>query len=256
MTCWRDIAGLAAFGARVPSIQILRLTQVSSPPSITRLIKKVAREHKQDSASDPRVMNLETPIQSPSPVLLKLYTSHFLSTWNSRTFEFGAILFLASIFPGTLLYASSYALVRALAAVLLSSWVGSYVDSTDRLMAIRKSIVWQRMPVALSCVLFLVLRRTAKSHPAFWLCFPALIILACCEKLASIANTVAIERDWTIVISESTEIKLQDLNSVLRRIDLICKLVAPVFISFLATYSTKGAILLVMIISSLSSLLE
>lgn len=40
----------------------------------------------------------------------RLYTSHLLSTWNSRLFEFGAVLFLASIFPGTLMPMSVCAL--------------------------------------------------------------------------------------------------------------------------------------------------
>jgi iron-regulated transporter 1 len=55
-------------------------------------------------------------------------------------FEFGAVLFLASIFPGTLLYASIYALVRALSAVALSSWLGAQVDGLERLVAVRHSI--------------------------------------------------------------------------------------------------------------------
>jgi iron-regulated transporter 1 len=73
-------------------------------------------------------------------VLMRLYVSHTLSAWNSRMFEFGAVLFLASIFPGTLLYASIYALVRALSAVALSSWLGAQVDNLDRLVAVRYSI--------------------------------------------------------------------------------------------------------------------
>lgn len=55
-------------------------------------------------------------------------------------FEFGAVLFLASIFPGTLLYASIYALVRSLSAVVLSSLLGSVVDQSNRLTALRHSI--------------------------------------------------------------------------------------------------------------------
>lgn len=69
-----------------------------------------------------------------------LYTSHFLSTWNSRVFEFGAFLFLANIYPQTLLPASVYALARAASAALLSPWLGAYIDSTDRLRAVRVSI--------------------------------------------------------------------------------------------------------------------
>jgi solute carrier family 40 (iron-regulated transporter), member 1 len=70
----------------------------------------------------------------------QLYVSHFLSTWNVRGFEFGAVLFLATIFPGTLLPMSIYALVRAASAILLSPVVGRYIDSRGRLEVIRVSI--------------------------------------------------------------------------------------------------------------------
>lgn len=70
----------------------------------------------------------------------QLYVSHFLSTWNVRGFEFGAVLFLATIFPGTLLPMSVYALVRAASAILLSPVVGRYIDSGGRLQVIRVSI--------------------------------------------------------------------------------------------------------------------
>lgn len=82
----------------------------------------------------------DSPAPEAHSVLTRLYISHTLSTWNSRMFEFGAVLFLASIFPGTLLYASIYALVRAFSAVALSSWLGAQVDRSDRLVAVRHSI--------------------------------------------------------------------------------------------------------------------
>lgn len=81
-----------------------------------------------------------TRTASSRSVLIRIYVSHFLSTWNSRMFEFGAVLFLASIFQGTLLYASIYALVRSASAVVLSSWLGSKMDRSNRLVAIRHSI--------------------------------------------------------------------------------------------------------------------
>lgn len=70
----------------------------------------------------------------------RLYLSHFLSTWNSRVFEFGAVLYLATIYPGTLLPMSVYALSRGLAAIILASAVGHYVDVTNRLKVVRLSI--------------------------------------------------------------------------------------------------------------------
>ena len=70
----------------------------------------------------------------------RLYISHALSTWNSRLFEFGAFLFLANIYPNTLLPASVYALARAASAALLSPWLGAYIDRANRLKAVRVSI--------------------------------------------------------------------------------------------------------------------
>lgn len=70
----------------------------------------------------------------------RLYISHFLSTWNSRVFEFGAVLYLASIFPGTLMPMSVYALTRGLSAILFSSAVGQYIDTGNRLQVVRLSI--------------------------------------------------------------------------------------------------------------------
>jgi hypothetical protein len=75
-----------------------------------------------------------------SNILRSLYTSHFLSTWNSRLFEFGAILFLGEIFPGTLLPASVYALTRSAAAVVGAPALGRWVDGGERLGVVRWSI--------------------------------------------------------------------------------------------------------------------
>lgn len=93
------------------------------------------------------LLGLSSSAQSHRPkptdtkaALARLYVSHFLSTWSSRMFEFGAVLFLASIFSGTLLYASVYALVRSLAVAVLSSWLGARVDRLNRLTALRQSI--------------------------------------------------------------------------------------------------------------------
>ena len=84
-----------------------------------------------------------TAVQVPpnhTEIARRLYVSHFLSTWNSRVFEFGATLYLASIFPQTLLPLSMYALMRGLAAFILSPSVGQYIDKANRLSCVRVSI--------------------------------------------------------------------------------------------------------------------
>jgi solute carrier family 40 (iron-regulated transporter), member 1 len=137
-----------------------------------------------------------------------LYTSHFLSTWNSRAFEFGAFLFLATIYTQTLLPASIYALTRAGAAATLSPWLGGYIDSADRLSAVRLSIVGQRVSVALSCTLLFYLCQSngARTNPVWsYSALAILSVLACVEKLAAVMNTISVERDWVVVIANDDE---------------------------------------------------
>ncbi|TLD16216.1 uncharacterized protein PgNI_00056 [Pyricularia grisea] len=148
----------------------------------------------------------------PRSLELRLYVSHFLSTWNSRLFEFAAVLFLASIFPNTLLPMSVYALVRSGAAIVFGQSIGSWIDRGDRLTVVRVSIVGQRLAVAFSCGLFWALE--LRGH---WMMdssssrglgdglFALTVVLACVEKLCSVMNLVSVERDWVVVITEGNE---------------------------------------------------
>lgn len=70
----------------------------------------------------------------------RLYVSHFLFTWNSRSFEFGATLFLAAAFPGTLLMLSIYAMIRSASAIIFALVLGRMIDTLDRLKIVRISI--------------------------------------------------------------------------------------------------------------------
>jgi hypothetical protein len=139
-----------------------------------------------------------SPAKVPKALELRLYISHFLSTWNSRLFEFAAVLFLASIFPSTLLPMSVYALVRSGVAIFLAQPIGSWIDRGNRLAVVRFSIVGQRFAVAASCALFAVLeqRKAEMGGPLKSGLFAATVILACVEKLCAMMNLVSVERDW------------------------------------------------------------
>ncbi|RMZ76630.1 hypothetical protein DV738_g4849, partial [Chaetothyriales sp. CBS 135597] len=164
-----------------------------------------------------------------------LYTSHFLSACNSRVFEFGAVLYLATIFPATLMPMSVYAVSRGLAAVLFSPLLGRFIDRTDRLQVVRWSIVLQRFVVAVSCALMWAMLKVERSRNAGsggdrsspgrvqYVCLAVLALLACVEKLAAVLNLVSV-------------------NSQMRRIDLACKLLGPFLISVFDSVSTLLAI--------------
>ena len=192
-----------------------------------------------------------------SGIKRRLYISHFLSTWNSRVFEFGAVLFLARIFPGTLLPSSVYALVRAASAICFAPLVGRCVDRFDRLRTVRLSIIGQRAAVILSCHGFWALSVDVWNFPGFRPSLIAILaLLACAEKLCSIMNLIAIERDWVVVVAENSQCGLEVLNSQMRRIDLLCKLVGPLAIALVDGYSTIIAIGLVTGMNASSMLIE
>lgn len=202
------------------------------------------------------VVNLPD-IPKNSGIKRRLYVSHFLSTWNSRVFEFGAVLFLARIFPSTLLPSSVYALVRAASAIFFAPLVGRCVDQGGRLNIVRLSIVGQRGAVVISCLGFWALSTDTLDFPGFRpLLIAILVLLACVEKLCSIMNFIAIERDWVVVISENSQCGLECLNSQMRRIDLVCKLVGPLAIALVDGYSTIVAMVAVLGTNASSVLIE
>ncbi|RMX76966.1 hypothetical protein D0869_10258 [Hortaea werneckii] len=159
-------------------------------------------------------IDIETEHASFNSTKRLLYTSHFLSTWNSRVFEFGAFLFLA---------------------------------------------ISQRLAVGLSCVLLFLLQSDRipndESSSQFWLLLP-LCLLAAAEKLGSVMNTIAVERDWVVAIANGSDDRLAILNAQMRRIDLFCKLVGPLVISFVDAASTKLAIVVTGSMTCASVLVE
>ncbi|KXT02903.1 hypothetical protein AC578_1806 [Pseudocercospora eumusae] len=175
-----------------------------------------------------------------------LYISHFLSTWNSRVFEMGSFLFLANIYPQTLLPTSVYALARAGSAAIVSPWLGPYIDRANRLKAVRISIgklshigaSWHILTLAYTQ--FDVLRQKKMYANAF---LAVISMLACVEKLSSVLNTISVERDWVVTVAAGHEQRLALMNAQMRRIDLFCKLIGPLAIAFVDGASPSIAIL-------------
>lgn len=183
-----------------------------------------------------------SPIEISKSLTVRLYLSHFLSTWNSRLFEAAVVYFLASIFPDNLLPISAYAIGRNVAAIALTVPVGVWIDRGNRLTVVRSSILGQRISVAASCGLFWVMLERPLSLKALNALFAATVLLACVEKLSAGVNLVSVERDWVVVITEGNEAARRTMNARMRRIDLFCKLLGPLFIALIAAVSISAAI--------------
>ncbi len=122
---------------------------LASPSNPRKATDPPANAPAQDGSSQDPGGNETITNDVPPAITRRLYISHFLSTWNSRVFEFGAVLYLASIFPRTLLPMSVYALARGASAIVFSPAVGRYIDTGNRLQVVRLSIGKSSRPPAI-----------------------------------------------------------------------------------------------------------
>lgn len=164
-----------------------------------------------------------------------------------------------------------------LAIIAFASSLGRWVDhAPSRLRTLLTTVSVNRVVVIAACVCWAIIitkdvqeeaptstdgaiepteARPLKLHQWKDAIFLLLLALGIVERLSRLANLVSIERDWvpTMVTAGTADKKqpiydLSRLNAVMSRIDLICKLGAPIAISAFmsATKSPRlGAVLLI-----------
>lgn len=136
--------------------------------------------------------------------------------------------------------------------ILFSRWAGSLVDKKRKLTTVRSSIIVQKTSALAAYACFAGMRSLAAQNdpptdsrfsiPSLLL-FSCLVVAACALHLSSTCISIAIERDWATCISlgPNASVKLAKLNTYLRQTNLLCKLLAPLFVSFLTvTYDNSG----------------
>jgi iron-regulated transporter 1 len=148
--------------------------------------------------------------------------------------------------------------------LLLSPSVGSFIDQQkSRQGGLNVTIIANRTTVLVCCVLWLFLiyspstRDNVEAFPHFissslkrHIVFAFVIFFGILERLSGVANMLTMERDWVPAIADpvrgSGTYTLTTLNAKMRRIDLICKLFAPLFISAIieGTSATMAVIFL------------
>ncbi|KAF7302611.1 Solute carrier family 40 protein [Mycena chlorophos] len=175
------------------------------------------------------------------PVGLRcLLIQHFSSAWGDRTAEFALYLYLIVFYKDTLLPSSIFGFSMTLTGILLSRWAGRLVDKISKLKAVRYSIIVQKLSAlsAYACVGSLRLFND-RFEGASWAVFALLVVSGCSLHLSNTVISIAVERDWATCIAAGSSVRLGKLNTALRQINLLCKLAAPMFVSFL-TVSYDG----------------
>ncbi len=143
------------------------------------------------------------PIPPPSFTLYQsLFMSHFLSAWGDRLWEFGLILFLATIYPDTLLYVGLVGFAENLACILLAIRVGHAIDRWPRLYTMRCALLFQNGSIIVGSICLLRLLYTTDRGLNGFL-YAVLVIAASLARIGSQMGDIAIEKDWVVVIAEN-----------------------------------------------------
>ena len=175
-----------------------------------------------------------------------LFAAHFLSAWGDRMWQFAVPVLFIEIFLDTLAPTALYAFLVYAACVQFMPAVGTWVDRAHRLSVQRFALIVDNASVVGTSVLLCYIAVT-ETHMGlvapewtggFTLCFIGIIVLGISGEVMNQAQTLSVERDWVVVIAEEMG-SLAVMNTTMRRIDLMCKVLAPAAVG--AIISTVGS---------------
>nr|WRQ72732.1 ferroportin transporter IREG1 [Leucocroton havanensis] len=174
-------------------------------------------------------------------LLTYLYVAQFLARWDARMWEFCVGLYMITLWPNSLLFAAIYGAVESGSVAFLGPFVGQLAANLSYAKVLRIWLVSQNLSfVTAGCSVFVLLIFPTWRSTNFT-AFIALVILTnisgAVGVLSALAGTILVEREWVVVISEGHPPSvLTNMNSVIRRIDLVCKLLAPVAAGFIISF--------------------
>ena len=192
-----------------------------------------------------------------------------MSAGGDRTAEFAFYLLLIVCFQNTLLPSAlfgfsttctllfcpirkrSSSVHLAVTAIILATWTGKQVDQQPKLFLVRCCILSQKLSSFGAYISFFFL---LKHHPnpaslnnvSSLLLFLGIVVAGCVLRVSTVCIQIAIEKDWVISISEGIDGHLTTLNISLRRVDLLCSLLSPLFITYVLlalSYRTSVGVL-------------
>lgn len=176
----------------------------------------------------------------------RMYAGHFLARWGARMWEFSVGLYMINIWPDSLLFTAVYGVVESASTVLFGPIIGTWVDRLTYLQVLQLWLLTQNLSfmVAGGSVIALLIYYglMSTSFVKFMLLVVITNISGAIGVLSTLAGTILIEREWVVVMSNGQPPEvLTKMNSVIRRIDLICKLLAPVFSGFIISFISLKA---------------
>jgi hypothetical protein len=173
------------------------------------------------------------------------------STQGDRMWEFAVPILFMEIFVDTLLPSAFFSLVMYATCLVAIPSVGRQLDAANRWKAMRLAIVLENATIIASTGLLgamLLLTDADGLHKPEWtwtltLLFVGTLVCGGVGQVLSEAQTLGIERDWVVIIAQSSGVErstaLAGLNTILRRIDLACKLLGPLAFGIIMDFAGR-----------------
>uniref|UniRef100_A0A8C1TZT9 Solute carrier family 40 member n=1 Tax=Cyprinus carpio TaxID=7962 RepID=A0A8C1TZT9_CYPCA len=174
-----------------------------------------------------------------------IYVSGALSMWGDRMWHFAISVFLIELYGHNLLLTGIFGLVVAGSVLLLGALIGDWVDRNPRNKVAHASLFIQNISVTVCSIVLMLVFSYKKWIEEIWdgwltvVCYTVVIVLADVANLASTALTIAIQRDWIVVITGYNRGHLAGMNATMRRIDQVTNILAPLAVGQVMTLASN-----------------
>ncbi|XVF50044.1 hypothetical protein PTKIN_Ptkin04bG0063200 [Pterospermum kingtungense] len=153
---------------------------------------------------------------------------------------------MISIWPDSLLLAAIYGAMESASVAFFGPIIGRWVDRLTYVKVLQLWLVTQNLSFVIAGGAVMALLVFSSLKFTNFVAFIFLVILTnisgAVGVLSTLAGTILIEREWVVVISEGHPPGLLTrINSIIRRIDLTCKLGAPVITGFIISFVSLKA---------------
>ncbi|KAL4646923.1 solute carrier family 40 member 1-like [Arapaima gigas] len=174
-----------------------------------------------------------------------IYVSGALSMWGDRMWHFAISVFLIELYGRNLLLTAVFGLVVAGSVLLLGALIGDWVDRNPRNKVAHASLFIQNISVTVCSIVLMLVFSYKQWIEQIWngwftvVCYTVVIVLADVANLASTALTIAIQRDWIVVITGYNRGHLAGMNATMRRIDQVTNILAPLTVGQVMTLASN-----------------
>jgi len=188
--------------------------------------------------------------RQPAPFARKdlLYAMHTFFTFVSRMWDMGIVLLIAELTHNSLFFVALAGLLGSMSIFMFMSHIGEWLDRTDRLEAVRISLMCKVCAVSAAYFICGVTPKAEDQVVAY-----ALPVLCAVASLSFRTITQSIEKDWIVVLADRDSEWLSDANSIMTQIDLFAATAAPAVTGVLFAAFPKGATAMLLLLFNLAA---